>query len=594
MRYRNICEMIKLRAESSGASVAMIQRERGRWREMTWNEAYSNACKIAAGLRSMGIQRGDTVCVFAQTRLEWTLCDWGVLGCGAINVPLSPAVGTDEFQYVINSVNAKVLFVEDANSFDKIYPLLDKLPEDLQLVVMEGSSPEEQGAISLKELIRLGEKHDEDVFEKTSEEIASGDIATILFSAYGSSAESMPKGVVLTHGNLLEQQYSLGEVFLPQEGQRTLLILPLSHIFGRTIGLMGPYAGLVTIYLKNYDRLVEIMREMQPVFVAGVPRFFEKLDESIWRTTNNSSIFVRRIFRRVLKVGLRVSRRRQRNRPIQPWLEYEYRILRNLLLDKIHKQLGGKLRFCICSGSPLKRELLEFFHALDLLVIEAYGMAEFSGVATINRPGDYRFGTVGRPLPGCRVELADDGELLVKAPFTFREYWQDKESTAQAIKDSWVYTGDIGEMDEDGFIRITDRKNDIISTATGRNVAPRRLEHLLGSVPFVRDAVVYGERRNFLTAIITLDINLVENYAHANGIYYKEKEELADDPAIRRVLEEAVESVNQQVSYHERIQKFAILKSQFSTQSGELTPTRKLRRKFLYEKYREIWESFYQ
>jgi len=594
MRFRSINEMIRFRAERSGTLAAMLYRDSGRWRERNWSDVYERAALIASGLRASGVNIGDRVCIYSHTRPEWTLCDYGILGARAICVPISPSIHPREFEYILDSVEARAIFVEDVNQFDRLVDIYHKTTDRLLWIIMNGTTPDESGVISLADLMARGRDQKDTVFAESVESCAPDDVATILFSSYGSDAESLPKGVTLTHANILEEQYALGEVFLPPEGERTLLLLPLSHIFGRTIQMMGPYAGIVIVYLKSYDRLVDVMRDTSPVFVAGVPRFFEKLDEAISRRVQAGNLATRFLFGRTLKIGRRVSRRRRMDKGLPLLLRLEHELHRSFMLERIRQELGGRLRFFICSGSPLKRELLEFFHALSLPVLEAYGLAEFSGVAAINRPGDFRFGTVGRPLPGCRIEMDDDGEILVKAPFVFRGYWRDEEATRLALRDDWVHTGDIGDVSPDGFIRISDRKRDMIATAAGRMVSPRRLENLLAAVPFVQDAVVYGENRNFLTALLTLDYDHVERYARNMGIHYREKEELASRPEIRVRLEEAVEAVNREVSAPEKIQKFAVLEEQFSAQGGELTPTRKLRRKFLYEKYRDTLEKFYR
>ena len=594
MRFRSINEMIRFRVERSGSQAAMLYRDAGRWRERSWSDVYERAALISSGLRESGLQAGERVCIFSHTRPEWTLCDYGILGARAVVVPVSPSIHLREFEYILNSVEARFVFVEDVNLFDHLSELYHKFADRLQWIIMSGSTPNEAGVISLGDLMQRGRERKDEIFAESVEKCEPEDIATILFASYGSDAESLPKGVVLTHACILEQQYALGEVFLPPEGERTLLLLPLSHIFGRTIQMMGPYAGMVIVYLKSYDRLVDIMRETQPVFVAGVPRFFEKLDEAIGRRVQSGNLATRLLFGRTLKIGRRVSRRRRMDKDLPLFLRLEHELHRSFMLERIRQELGGRIRFFICSGSPLKRELLEFFHALNLPVLEAYGLAEFSGVAAINRPGDFRFGTVGRPLPGCRIEMDDDGEILVKAPFAFRGYWRDDEASRLSLIDGWVHTGDIGDISPDGFIRVSDRKRDMIATATGRMVSPRRLENLLTAVPFIQDAVVYGENRNFLSVLLTLDYDYVERYARSIGINYREKEELASRPEIRMRIEEAVEAVNREVSAPEKIQKFAVLEEQFSARSGELTPTRKLRRRFLYEKYRDTLEKFYK
>ena len=316
MRFRSINEMIRFRVERSGSQAAMLYRDAGRWRERSWSDVYERAALIAAGLRESGLEAGERVCIFSHTRPEWTLCDYGILGARAVVVPVSPSIHLREFEYILNSVEARFVFVEDVNLFDHLSELYHKFADRLQWIIMSGSTPDEAGVVSLADLMQRGRERKDEIFAESVEKCEPEDIATILFASYGSDAESLPKGVVLTHACILEQQYALGEVFLPPEGERTLLLLPLSHIFGRTIQMMGPYAGMVIVYLKSYDRLVDIMRETQPVFVAGVPRFFEKLDEAIGRRVQSGNLATRLLFGRTLKIGRRVSRRRRMDKEL--------------------------------------------------------------------------------------------------------------------------------------------------------------------------------------------------------------------------------------------------------------------------------------
>ena len=417
-------------------------------------------------------------------------------------------------------------------------------------------------------------------------------LATIV---YTSGTTGQPKGVAISHGNLSSEIDALRKVFYFPPDQESLLFLPLAHILARGVQFFQLCTGFVQAYAESIDKLLDNLKEIRPHFMACVPRIFEKIHMKILSDVQTSNPLKKNLFHWALSVGTQVSRAKAQNRPISMILKAQYEMAKRLVFSKLHKKLGGRIWVFISGGAPLAEEVAEFFHAADILILEGYGLTETTAAINCNRPDHFRFGTVGAPMANIEEKIADDGEILVRGGHVFSGYYRNKEATAEAFtSDGFFKTGDIGEFDADGFLKITDRKKDLIVTAAGKNVAPQHVENILKNDSLISQVMVHGDRRKFLSALITLNPDEIKKLATQLKIPDSEYSSLTQHPKIYETVRKRVEEKNKQLPSYETIKRFAILDKDFTVEGGELTPTLKVKRKLLTDRYRRILDSFYK
>ncbi|MBI4373812.1 MAG: long-chain fatty acid--CoA ligase, partial [Deltaproteobacteria bacterium] len=547
----------------------------GGWRDLSWQQARERVFSIARGLSSLGIKKGDKVALFSRTRVEWTLCDLAVLSLGAVTVPIYPSSTADQAAYILEHSDAALVIVEDVT-------LLEKVKAKAQKIVLISSLPdlEKKGSLTIE------------AWKKGIDSVRSRDLASIV---YTSGTTGPPKGASLTHRNFV----AVGEACcrLVQMGNEDvgLLFLPLAHIFARVTQFYQITRGFVHAYAVEIDKLIDNIGEVRPHFFVSVPRIFEKVYEKVQSQVQAGSPLKKAIFAWAVAVGQQASRRLQKKEGIGPWLFIRRELATLLVFQKMKKRLGGRLRFAISGGAPLSKEVAEFLHAAGILVLEGYGLTETTAASNCNTPEFYKFGAVGRPVYRMEEKIAADGEILIKGDQVFQGYYKDPEATGEVLTpDGWFHTGDIGVIDGDGFLTITDRKKDIIVTAGGKNIAPQNLENLLKTIPYVSQAMVHGDRRKYLSALITLNQEAVERFARRSGISYQQFKDLAIHPKIFHLVQQAIEEKNKKLASYEMIKRFAIVEGDFTQESGELTPTLKVKRKFVTEKYKDILSKLYQ
>ena len=466
------------------------------------------------------------------------------------------------------------------------------VPSLKHLVIMVDSAPGNSDILTLADLIQRGRDAGdlESVLEERLQSLTPDHEATYV---YTSGTTGPPKGVVQTHGNHLSMMENCGGITDLAEGEVNLLFLPLAHSFARLESFLGIYQGWTTAFAESIDALARNMREVKPATLAGVPRVYERVYARVQADAARSAV-KRAIFNWCVGVGLRASRLQQKNQPLPIGLRLQRSLACRLVFNKLREGLGGRLRYMISGGAPLPRRIAEFFHAAGLPILEGYGMTETCPALAANRHDNYKVGTVGMPLPGVELRLDDDGEILARGPNIAKGYYRQPEATAEVFReDGWFATGDIGEIDADGFLRVTDRKKDMLLTAGGHSVAPQNIEKLLTGDPLISQAMVYGDRRPFLTAVLTLDEEAARAYARELGISGNTIAELAADPQIRILLEWRVQRVNQGLAPYETIKNFVIAREDFSEAGNELTPTLKLKRQVVTEKYRAELETLY-
>ena len=537
------------------------------WRPVPWEEAADRVDALAHGLLARGVRGGDAVAVLARTRLEWVLLDWAIMAIGGVVVGLYPTNSAKECEYILGHSETVLAFAEDDDQQAKLESVRGKLAALRDVVPFAGLD-------SLEADGRAHRAEHPDAVADASAAVGEDDLATLI---YTSGTTGPPKGCMLTHKNLVTAALRV-DPELEDEHDVILLFLPLAHSFGRLVHQSAAHYGATVAFCAEATRVPEAIQRIRPTVLPAVPRVYEKIHTNVLGEIERSGGAKRAIGRWGLGIGARASRLRRSGRPVPATLRLRERIADRLVFEKVRHRLGGRLRLGISGAAPLGVDVLEFFNGLGLLVVEGYGLTETSSSTTVNEPDDFKFGTVGRPVPGSELRLADDGEILVRGDTIFAGYYKDPEATAAAFtEDGWFRTGDVGEIDVDGFVKITDRKKDLIITAGGKNIAPQNLENALKASRFVSQAIVIGDRRPYVVALITLDPDEVA----ASG----------RDP--QEVAQELVDDVNRDRVRVEQIKRFVILPRDFSQEAGEVTPTLKLRRRVIHENFATEIDELY-
>jgi len=549
------------------ASPAYLAEGEAGWRPVSWQEAAERVEALASGLRARGIGRGDAVAVLSRTRLEWILLDWAIMSVGAIVVGLYPTNSATECAYILDHAEVVLALAENDEQADKLESVRARLSGLRDVIRFDALD-------ALAEEGRAFRAEHPGVLDGAAASVEEEDLATLI---YTSGTTGQPKGCMLTHRNLVTAALRV-ENHLQEPDDVVLLFLPLAHSFGRLVHQASSYHGTTIAFVADASRVPEALQRVRPTMLPAVPRVYEKIHANALGEIERAGRAKRAIGLWALGVGGRASRLRRAGRPVPGLLALEERLADRIVFARVRERLGGRLRLGVSGAAPLAEEVLEFFHGLGMLVVEGYGLTETSSSTTVNDPDDFRFGTVGRAVPGTEIRLDEDGEILVRSETVFAGYYKDPEATEAAFTDDgWFRTGDVGEIDDDGFVRITDRKKDLIITAGGKNIAPQSLESALKSSRFVSQAIVVGDRRPYVTALITLD----ESEVAASG---RDRQELA---------EELVEQVNRDRVRVEQIKRFAILPREFSQEEGEVTPTLKLRRKVIVDHFADEIDRLY-
>ena len=545
--------------QRSGA--AYLVQDGNAWEEVSWDAAARTVDELAHGLLDLGVRKGDTFSILSSTRLEWALFDFALALIGAVGAPIYATSSPKDVQYVVEHSDAAGILCEDDEQRAK---LGDATPRHV-LTFADLAALRERG--------RAHARQHPDAVRKAAAQVDPDDLFTYI---YTSGTTGPPKGCMIRHRNYYAMVAVVDELedFLVAE-DIMLLYLPLAHNFGRLMHLNGAYSGMTIAFCSDPYAVAEALPHVRPTILPSVPRVYEKIHSAVTAAFAGETGLKRRIIEWALHVGRRVSGLRQQNVPMPTLLRVQHRLADRLVYSKVKARLGGNLRIGISGGAPLAKDIAEFFHALDILILEGYGLTECTSAATVNRPTKFRFGTVGSALPNTELRLAEDSELLIRGPTVFAGYYKDGEATREAIDaDGWLHSGDIAQIDEDGFVTITDRKKDIIVTAGGKNVAPQNLENALKMSPLVSQALVVGDRRPYVAALITLE----------SGVDRDEAEEKVGA---------LVEGVNRELSRFERIKRFAILPRDFSADEGEITPTLKLKRRVCEEHFAAEIEALY-
>lgn len=569
-------------------------KRRGRYEAISWNDLASQIEEVALGLMDLGLKPGDRVAIFSDNQPDWAAADLGTLAAGGVTVPVYTTLTTAEIEYILKDSEARILFVQNPEKAAKIFYIQEAL--DLKVVLFDAPFRVSGPRIWwMGELLGLGRTAAAQTKENLKTLLASGKREDLCSIIYTSGTTGPPKGVMLTHGNFLSNCEAVHEAVPLMQEDLLLSFLPLSHVFERMAGYYLPLlAGGKIAYAENMEKVPENIREVHPTVLTGVPRFYEKFKERIDEAIKSETGLKRLILLWAIQVGQEWAGKKVAGKKISWGLRLEYAVADTLVFSKLRERLGGRLRFCVSGGAPLSKELALFFYGVGVLILEGYGLTETSPVIAVNRPDRFRFGSVGPVIPGVEVRLAEDGEILTRGPHVMQGYFKQPEATAQAIDaEGWFHTGDVGQLDPEGFLTITDRKKDLIKTSGGKMVAPQNIEAALKKDPSIADALVIGDRRKYLTALIVPHLESVGAYAKKHSIHYANLDELVENPEIEALIWKRVERVNTTLASFEQIKKIALLAQPFSMVSGELTPTLKVKRQVVSQRYAQKIEALY-
>ena len=567
--------------------VAARYKSGGEWHELTFAQVKDAVDEIALGLVALGIAAGDRVAILADTRLEWTLASYAISATGAVVVPVYPTNSPKECAWVLGNSGASAVFCESEAQRAKIDQVRDELPDLKATIGIE----EGAGEPSLEQLRERGRDGDRSELEARQAAVAREDPYTII---YTSGTTGPPKGVVLTHGNAMSVGEMVQELDFISPGERTYLFLPLAHAFALTAQLASFELGTTIIfYGGDSKKILEELVETSPTYLPSVPRIFEKLYTAAMKLQEQGDEQEQARFAQAIELGVEVRRRQQHGESVSDEMQAAFDQADERLFARVRSLFGGEIRQAVTGAAPIAAEILEFFYACGVPVMEGWGMTETTAVGTVGTLEHFKFGTVGRPMPGVEARIAEeDGEILLRGPNVFREYWDNPDATTETLVDGWLHTGDVGEIDDEGYLKITGRKKDIIITAGGKNLTPANLENDLKQSRFISQAVMHGDRRPYPVALITLDAEEILPWAKEHGLP-EDVAALAEREEVTEMVQDELDRANSNYAQVEQIKKFVILDRDLSIEEGELTPTLKVKSNVINERFADRFESLY-
>jgi long-chain acyl-CoA synthetase len=575
---------------------AIMKYKRGdKWLDVSVSEFRDTVRWLASALYEMGVKRGDRVAILSENRPEWTMADFAILAAGAVTVPVYPTLLGWQIEYILNDAGTVAILCSDKEQLDKIADIRSHVPCLGSVIVCDPPSSLPEGVHTFQDVVERGKKweadHGRTWFDQSLASAQPDDLATLV---YTSGTTGNPKGAMLTHGNITSNVTTVRDAVPFTPGEIALSILPLSHILERMVDFLYYFRGMTVAYAENVTKVADNLAEIRPHYFAAVPRLFEKMRARVLDNVATAPPARQKIFRWALQVAEDRLPYRVDNKPVPFGLKMKAAVADKLVFSKIVERLGGRVRYVVSGGAPLSADLAAFFIGAGVEILEGYGLTETSPVIAVNTPMDRRIGTVGKIIPGVEVQIATDGEILTRGPHVMKGYWNNPESTAQAIdSEGWFHTGDIGEVDKDGFLKITDRKKDIIINAYGKNIAPQPIEALLKSSPYVGTPVLIGDRRKYLCALIVPNFEKLQREAAALGVNAKDQEALVSDPRVKALLQAELDRFNKNLDRQEKIRRFALLPRDFTIDEDEITPSLKVKRKVIDKKYKHLIDQMY-
>jgi long-chain acyl-CoA synthetase len=588
---RTLADLLTLAVEKHSGHSAQRYKDQaqGKWVDVSFTELGDTVRELSLGLQEIGIEAQDKVGILSNTRPEWTYFDFAILCAGATVVPIYQTNSPEECHYVLEHSESKAVVIEDAEQLEKIRKIRDQLPNLEHVISIEPIEADD--VITMPALRAQGRSRAREDFESRVAGVQPSDVATYI---YTSGTTGPPKGCIIDHANWRFMLDAAEEDGVLVQDEVVYLFLPLAHAFARLIQLLAVDVGGTVVYWeKDPNKIIPNLAEVRPTYFPSVPRMFEKIYAMAIGAVDKASPIKRAIFHWAIRTGRKVRELEQQGRKPGPLLSRQYAFADKQVLSKVRGLFGGQIKQCVTGAAPISPEILEFFWACGVPVMEGYGMTETSTGFTINRVEDFKFGSVGKAFRACEIKIADDGEVLLKGPNIFRGYYKNEQATRETITDGWLRTGDLGRLDEDGFLFITGRKKDIIITAGGKNITPANLENGLKQNQYISQAVVYGDRRPYLTALITLDPEEIAGWARDNALDTTDVRELRNHPKVREMVQRVLDEVNSKVARVEQVKKFEILPHDLTQETGELTPTLKVKRNVVYEKYADEFSALY-
>jgi len=592
MKYKNLPDLFNKKCDRYSNNVFIRYKTRSSHPliDVTWKETRQKIEEIALGLKRLGVVKGDNIGLLSMTNHHWLPCDFGILSLGAVTVPLYHNATTESVQYIVKHCEAKVVIVRNKIQLQKLRSCWDCLPDLQYVIVMEdrGDIPSNDPRIlTLSEIMNIGReelKKDPKSIRDYIRNIDLDDMASII---YTSGTTGTPKGVALTHRNILVAALSFYQYVPLEEGFRLLSFLPLAHVFERIASEMyGIDQGCIFSYCERVEDLPKMLIETDCNLMNVVPRILEKMHAKIINKVSTQSQFKQNLFNTALEIGLQYATKKSNKEPISWQEELKYNIAFNTVLGKIKKQIAPSLKIFVVGGAPFSKELNLFYMALGFTVVEGYGLTETSAPITVNPPWANKPGTVGIPFKHFDLKIAEDGEIICRGDSVFKGYYKDPEATKEVLIDGWFHTGDLGSIDEDGYLTITGRKKDLIITAGGKNVSPTRVEEALFKSPYLSQIVILGDKEKYLAALIVLDEHEVRTWLKNNNIKYEG--DIQDLPEVQDLIEKEINLHSRDLAGFEQIKAFHILKEELTIENGELTPTLKVKRNVIRQRYADI------
>ena len=598
MKEDTIPTLFLSRVQKYGDRVALRKKEYGIWKDILWKEYGENVKYVSLGLITLGLKKGECVTLIGENRPEWLYADIGIMAAGGITSAIYTTNSPEQCEYIIGHSEARFHIAEDEEQLDKVLKVrtnLSKL-EKIIIIDMEGLKHfNDPMVMSFEDLIKLGrdlEKKYPDLFEIRLNEAKPEDTALLI---YTSGTTGPPKGAMLSHASIVWTTGAINDALPLYETDEVLSFLPLSHIAERMFSVfLAIRYGYTVNFIENTDTVTQNMVEVSPTVFFAVPRIWEKYSSTITIRMSESTLLKKLIYHLSLKIGEKVTDLKlKKGKPPFLW-RIIYLVAHFIAFRKLKERLGfDRVRLAISAAAPISPDVLQYYHSIGIPLREIYGQTEDCGPTSVHLGDRIKIGTVGQAVPGVQIKIAEDGEILVKGPNVFQGYFKNPEATKETLKDGWLYSGDVGELDENGYLQITDRKKDLIITAGGKNIAPQNIENQLKFSPYINDAIVIGDGRKYLTALIMIDEDNVVKYAQDNRIPFTTYSDLSKNTEIKRLITTEVEKVNKTMASVETIKKFTIFDKRLDQEGGELTPTMKVKRKYINEMYKDIIESMY-
>ncbi|MGD8613080.1 MAG: AMP-binding protein [Desulfobacterales bacterium] len=584
--------------EKWGDRVALRKKEFGLWHDITWNDYHERVKAVACALMSLGLESGETAAIIGDNCPEWVYADLGIQCCGAATTGVYATNAWQQVEYVVANSEARFFFVENEEQLDKWLHFRDKVPALKKVIVWDTEGLrqfKDPMVMTFEELLEMGRRaaaDDPELFLNRIESIEPDDVSVLI---YTSGTTGPPKGAMLTHRNCIWMGHAITTDNPMTSKDEVMSFLPLCHIFEQLFTVLGHITcGHIVNFIESPDTVAENMTEISPTVGYAVPRIWEKYYSAIQIRMSDATWFKRLVFSAALKIGRKRARLTMNFKPVPTYLEIAYRLAYGAVFRKLRERMGfDRIRVAISGAAPIAPEILQFYQSIGVNLVEAYGQTEGTGATTVSRIGRVKFGAVGQPLTGIEIKIADDGEILVKSPSVFKGYFKNPQATAETVVDGWLHSGDVGELDEDGFLKITDRKKDIIVTAGGKNITPQYIENKLKASIYINDAVVIGDRRKYLSCLIMIDEDNVVKYAQDHKIQFSTYKDLTQDADIKKLIESELRAVNETLARVEQVKKFCILPKKLYEEDGEVTPTMKVKRKFVNEAFSDLIDSMY-